>query len=69
MAGVIRHVSDATLAAFEKQVRSTEIRIKEDSELITRLEEQLQQARDRIESDEEFKADLQLLIQIAPRKA
>ena len=68
MASMNRHVSAATLGAFEKQVRATEIRIKDDTDMIARLEEQLAQAKDRIESNEEFKADLQLLIDIAPRK-
>lgn len=68
MATMNRYVSDATLRSIERQIEACEKAIKEDIELGASLEDQITATRARVEGNEAFKRDLQLLIHIAPRK-
>lgn len=68
MAGMSRHVSAATIVVLEHDLKSAEAQIQRDLNRAVELEHELVEIRRRVESAQAFKADLQLLIQIAPRK-
>lgn len=68
MAGMNRHLSEMTVAMLEGQIKRIDAQSQANISAAARLEDQIRDLREEVEMNERIKADLKLLIDIAPRK-